>query len=103
MHAINAGDKFGNLIVLREARRRHGKQHYFCKCICGRTTTVNVFNLVRGKTKTCGRRNLIDHPPFKHGEAMRRTPTYVAWSNFIPSSAGIRGRALADILSGFFI
>lgn len=47
------GQKFGRLTAKKEVRK-NGCIHFKCKCDCGKETTVNVYNLIRGCTKSCG-------------------------------------------------
>ena len=54
---VKVGDKFNHLevISLSEERRQSGtKRHLaYCKCDCGRFTTVEKYNLVTGNTRRC--------------------------------------------------
>lgn len=74
------GQRFGRLVVLREAERFPcGLRRVLCQCDCGRTTIVGVGILLARQTKSCGcwqRERLITH-----GLAGRNTkaPEYRAW------------------------
>lgn len=48
------GERYGQLVVLRESRRPSGKGMWVCKCDCGNMTTVSRRNLRSGHTKSCG-------------------------------------------------
>lgn len=47
---ILPGTRFGKLTVLEDL----GQKHIKCKCDCGNTTVVQRYNLLYGKTKSCG-------------------------------------------------
>ena len=48
------GRKFGNLVVLQKHKQsRNGGASWICKCVCGRETIVNGYDLVSGKKTTC--------------------------------------------------
>lgn len=56
---VNPGTKFGKLTVVEEdvnAKMRSKTNHKFfkCKCDCGSYTSVDVYNLIKGTTKSCG-------------------------------------------------
>lgn len=62
---VKVGDVYGELTVLEEDFEReqldvirHPKGRHFkyfkCKCSCGKETTVQVYQLLYGKTKSCG-------------------------------------------------
>lgn len=51
------GKTFGNLEV-QEIKKTEGKHPVaICKCLCGRTTKTNLYNLIHGKTTSCGHEN----------------------------------------------
>jgi hypothetical protein len=59
MIALNKGDKFGRLTVLKEVERLElpcGQKNraYLLKCKCGKQTTVRLAHLIRGRIKSCG-------------------------------------------------
>lgn len=50
-----AGKKFGRLIVLEHMPGLyHGQALWLCKCVCGKTKTVNAYSLRRNRTQSCG-------------------------------------------------
>ena len=62
---VKVGDVYGELTVLEEDFEReqldvirHPKGRHFkyfkCKCSCGKETTVQVYQLLNGRTKSCG-------------------------------------------------
>lgn len=46
------GKKFERLTVIKKDEDR--KNHWICKCDCGKTVSVLDFYLIHGKTKSCG-------------------------------------------------
>lgn len=48
------GQRFGYLTVMCRAPNRHGKVYWHCRCRCGLETDVQTFDLVFGKTRSCG-------------------------------------------------
>lgn len=46
------GQRFGRLIVVNENANR--KNHVTCQCDCGNTTSVDRYNLISDKTRSCG-------------------------------------------------
>jgi hypothetical protein len=57
-HAINPGDKYGRLTVIREVHKvAAGGRRYraaLCRCDCGRQTTTRISSLNSGDAKSCG-------------------------------------------------
>ena len=65
---IKVGDKFGRLTVLGLDEKRnslekervergeikHAHKYCTCECECGRITSVDIYNLKSGYTKSCG-------------------------------------------------
>jgi hypothetical protein len=98
MHAINAGDKFGKLVVLHQTKSKNGKRHYRCRCICGREVMVDAHNLLSGNSKSCGRRDIPGHGPYRHGDTVKeKTVEYTCWcyikQKCRPGGAGGMGMA----------
>jgi hypothetical protein len=56
MNALNIdGERFGNLVVLRQSQeRKNGSIYWECLCDCGKTKSINGTSLKSGKTKACG-------------------------------------------------
>lgn len=55
--SVKIGDRFGELTVVSENEEMYsakGRRYYNCVCSCGNTTTVQVYQLLRGVTKSCG-------------------------------------------------
>ena len=52
---IEDGNRYGRLVVLREARKRSGGHVcWHCRCDCGKYTVVDGVALRRGNTRSCG-------------------------------------------------
>lgn len=48
------GHKFGKLTVLSFEERKNGYVYYKCQCDCGQLTTVALYYLKNGMTRSCG-------------------------------------------------
>lgn len=48
------GQRFGKLIVIKEAYHKNNKIYWECKCDCGNATIVSTSLLTSGKTSSCG-------------------------------------------------
>ncbi len=48
------GERFGRLVVIKEAKRRGYHRYWLCKCDCGNEKEVYMSNLRYGKTQSCG-------------------------------------------------
>lgn len=78
------GQRFGRLVVLREARRRDNRARWECRCDCGRITETQGRYLRKGLTKSCGCLKTDGHLRQRHGEASNkrgRTREYICWKN----------------------
>lgn len=64
-NSVNLGDVYGELTVIEEDfereqvdidKRPKGRhfRYYKCRCSCGKETTVQVYQLVDGRTRSCG-------------------------------------------------
>jgi hypothetical protein len=55
---LKIGDEFDRLTIEAATTRRwkHGSIHryYVCRCRCGGTREVSIYNLVRGEVRSCG-------------------------------------------------
>jgi len=86
---INAGDRYGRLVVVAEAEDRvhpsgHRQRMVVCDCDCGNRVTVQLGNIRSGGTVSCGcfLRELVSRPGrnIKHGHAGESdSRTYLAW------------------------
>lgn len=48
------GVRFGHLTVLGRAGVKSGRVQWACRCDCGRLTTAGHYNLLSGRSTTCG-------------------------------------------------
>ena len=64
--------RFGKLIVIKEAGIRKGHALCLCQCDCGKQKIVQGRLLVQAKTKSCGCLNHGDTTP-------KRTKEYISW------------------------
>jgi hypothetical protein len=53
---VQPGERYGRLVVVREAGRggRGQERKFICRCDCGNATTVRASNLTSGHTRSCG-------------------------------------------------
>jgi hypothetical protein len=78
---LEAGARFGRVVVLGEAEQRQGMRYVDCQCDCGKRWQARLAQLTQGQTKSCGclRRERFAEGREKHGHS--RTRLYVAWTN----------------------
>lgn len=80
------GRKYGKLVVIGLDGSRFGKNHWFCKCVCGKTIAVAVNNLTRGQSSCgCVHNEWVGNMARTHG--MSRSAEYRIWN-------GIKNRCL---------
>lgn len=48
------GQRFGHLTAIRFDHRTGNRYYWLCKCDCGKECRVNRYNLISGKTRSCG-------------------------------------------------
>src|SRR5688572_15748843 len=74
------GDKFGRLMVVAAAPKRHRRTHWQCQCECGTVKPVSQKDLRRGTVKSCGclRREVSSAMLFKYGAP--RFPEHSIWT-----------------------
>jgi hypothetical protein len=65
---VPAGTVFGRLTVIGEAPRHGCRRAMFCRCECGKRTTVDLLNLRSGGTKSCGCRGYAPRVDLQPGE-----------------------------------
>lgn len=51
---IQQGERFGRLVVIREAESYNRHRYFLCKCDCGNEKSIPMDNLKRGRAKSCG-------------------------------------------------
>ena len=74
------GMTFGYLTALQETRNKRGIRSYVCKCKCGATKVVSAYELLRGKTQSCGclGHDITKQRNYRHGMAGERI--YRIWA-----------------------
>lgn len=81
------GKRFSRLTVLGFDNGHGSKAKTICHCDCGNETSVLVYHLKDGKTKSCGclQREVSIKRLTKHGHASRgqRTPEYQCWTGML--------------------
>ena len=99
--AINTGEKYGRLLVLRDVGRdEHRSRLIECICSCGTSNVVRSSHLRSGAIQSCGcmqkeamegvgRNNII------HGAARRgkRLPEYSIWASLISRCTNFRNKS----------
>jgi hypothetical protein len=89
---IPTGCVFGRLTVVKDARDRSGKRAYLCSCQCGRVKIVNLQNLRRGLTKSCG----CLHREIVSTHQMSNSPTHRSWSHMIQRCTNPKFKQFSD-------
>lgn len=53
---VKVGDVFGNWTVLEilPPKTKYGHKQLLCKCACGNVKSVDIFNVIKGKSISCG-------------------------------------------------
>ena len=54
IHFATPGDRYGRLEVVRELAPSKKNRWVTCRCDCGSESTVNLYKLVSGHTRSCG-------------------------------------------------
>lgn len=72
------GKKFGKLTVLEFSHRKGSHNYYICECECGNKKAIDIYNIKKGLTKSCGcisrqkRGSIIDKRIYSVLEGMRQ-------------------------------
>jgi hypothetical protein len=48
------GKKFGKLTIINRENNKNNKVYYLCKCDCGKEVIIGSYQLISGRTKSCG-------------------------------------------------
>lgn len=48
------GKKYNRLTIIKEVENKKGKRYVLCKCDCGKEKEINLSNVIRGISKSCG-------------------------------------------------
>jgi hypothetical protein len=79
------GLKFGNLTCITST-----KKGWLCKCICGKEKDIYAYNLISGKTNSCGCKRLIR----THGKTYTRA--YSIWCSMKKRATNINSQRYKD-------
>ena len=74
------GQKFGYLTVLEQCEKIPYRHRYWkCQCKCGKIKSIDEYNLIKGKSISCGcyRNKLVSERRSKHN--MTDTRLYTIW------------------------
>jgi len=77
---VKNGERFGSLIIVKEAEPLKNRRRFLCQCKCGVKKEVYMNHLRSGNTKSCGclvKEKLLERST--HG--MRNSKTYRTWVN----------------------
>lgn len=93
------GRRFGMLtVVRRDGASKAGKARWLCECDCGRTKSTLSGSLLRGRTASCGCRQIAEvrERLTVHGQAAKRARTvlYKTW-------AGMKARCTNPNTTGY--
>ncbi len=86
------GQTFGRLSVLRPTRKRYVS----CRCECGVIKEIDVYDLLSGKTRSCGclHREVSAERAYKHGDRWERL--YFVWLNMRRRCYDFKNEQYAD-------
>lgn len=79
-YGIVPAQTFGHWTVIGVGPERRGtKEAWLCRCRCGTERVINAYQLVVGRSKSCGCRVQTALPGYttKHGENRKGAPTYL--------------------------
>ena len=80
------GQRFGRLLVIKEAEKIGNRRSSLCKCTCGNTVKVRLYSLISGNTYSCGclRKERLERRNYKHGLSLdgngNRSRLYGRWN-----------------------
>ena len=87
---LDAGERFGHLIVVRMAGVSAQKTLVLCRCICGQETTKRSNSLLTGLVRSCGCRR----GRYRHGKHMAKV--YAVWRSMLRRCRNPRARQFGD-------
>ena len=79
---IKKGDRYGRLVAIRfDHKDKYSQQFWLFKCDCGNKKVINVSNVKKGDTKSCGclRKEIMKNKMTTHG--MSHTTEHFAWGS----------------------
>lgn len=77
------GQRFGRLVVIKEAAKIGATTRWLCKCDCGNEKEVDRGNLNGGQIRSCGCYNLEVLSKRKTTHGMSKTKLYRIWSGMV--------------------
>ena len=87
------GQRFGRLLVIREAGRKNGRVAWLCRCECGNEIVVSGDNLRREHTQSCGCLSRELHTT--HGCAQK--PWYDTYNSMMKRCGHLEGGKECDL------
>jgi len=89
-NAVNIGATYGRLTVLGDGGYRGATKYYACRCVCGADVSVRGWNLLHGKTQSCGcyHREVASRQQQTHG--LHATAAYKSWRSMLARCADPR-------------
>ncbi len=92
---LNGQYHFGRLTVVSEGPRDKNRRQVICKCSCGTTVCLDIYNIKRGLIKSCGcfRREFRRHNQ-THGRG--GTPEHNAWKRIVQRTTNPRNPSFPD-------
>lgn len=97
---VKPGQVFGRLKVLKKYRRRYSKNlNWFClcECVCGNKTSMYLYSLLKGVSKSCGclNKELARSRAFRHGHHVgnKASGTYRSWQGMFPRCYNLKSPA----------
>jgi len=101
---IKKGTKFGSMKVIKEVDskirdKRHGYRRFFLmECICGNKKIVNMEQLTRGKTISCGcvKRNFLINYNTGKNRSKENSPRWISDRTTLKKYEEKQGTAYAD-------
>jgi len=85
-YEASAGEKYGRLTLIKETVRTSKKHMWLCKCDCGKTVEVSIYQLKDGICKSCGclRDEIATQRCYDMSRhSMARTRMYNVWGGMI--------------------
>lgn len=95
------GQKFGRLTVIGYAGQdKERKSMWFCRCKCQKITKVQIANLKKGHTSSCGCINIekIKERSITHGHSRggNESPEYRTWQNMLTRTQNPNNKSFPD-------
>jgi len=79
------GNVYGRLTIISLSHKKNGLPYYNCTCSCGTSKVILIYDIVKGKTKSCGclHDEMVVSRNTKHNNSIRNklTPEYKSWAS----------------------